>query len=86
MWSIRMKIFLQEHGYDVWKPVVIGYTTTKKPLNTIAKKELKINNNIEMDFILEGLLDSIKEKVGNVHRLKNFGISYIIFVLRNLPS
>jgi hypothetical protein len=31
MWSIRMKTFLEAHGYDVWKSVVTGYTTTKKP-------------------------------------------------------
>jgi hypothetical protein len=42
---------------------VSGYTTTKKP-NTTTKKELKINNKMEMDFILEGLCDSIIDKVG----------------------
>jgi hypothetical protein len=47
---------------------------------------LKRNNKIAMDFILEGLLDSVKEKMGNVHQPKNFGISYIISILRNLPS
>jgi hypothetical protein len=40
MWSIRMKTFLEAHGYDVWKSVVTGYTTTKKP-KTATKKELK---------------------------------------------
>jgi hypothetical protein len=63
MWNIIMKTFLQAQGYDVWKSVVTGYTATKKP-KTATKKELKRNNKIAMDFILEGLPDSVKEKVG----------------------
>jgi hypothetical protein len=63
IWSLRMKVFLQEHGYDVWYSVVRGYTPSKKPSKTVTKKELKRNNKIAMDFILEGLSDSVKEKV-----------------------
>jgi hypothetical protein len=63
MCNIRMKTFLQEQGYDVSQSVVIGYTATKK-LNTTTKKELKRNNKLAMDFILEGLPNSVKEKVG----------------------
>ena len=59
-----MKFILQAQGYDVWQSVVSRYTTTKKPPKTATKKELKRNNKIEMDFILEGLPDSVKEKVG----------------------
>jgi hypothetical protein len=47
MQSIRMKSFLHAHGYDVCHSVVTGHTATKKPPNTIAKKELKRNNKIE---------------------------------------
>jgi hypothetical protein len=57
------------HGYDVWKSVVTGYTATKKP-KTATKKELKRNNKIEMDFILEGLCDSTKDKVGQCSSAK----------------
>jgi hypothetical protein len=71
-------------GYDVWHSVVTGYNATKKPPKTTTKKELKRNNKIAMDFILEGLPDSVKDKVENVHQLKNFGISYTISIL--LPS
>jgi hypothetical protein len=39
------------------------YNGPKKP-KTTAKKELKKNNKIEMDFIMEGLPDSVKDKVG----------------------
>jgi hypothetical protein len=54
MWRKRMKTFLQAHGYDVWYSVVTGYIGSKKP-KIATKKELKRNNKIAMDFILEGL-------------------------------
>jgi hypothetical protein len=37
MWNIIMQTFLQEHGYDVWYSVVIGYTGSKKPKTTTKK-------------------------------------------------
>jgi hypothetical protein len=54
MWRNKMKTFLGAQGYDVWYSVVTGYTGSKKP-KTATKKELKRNNKIAMDFILEGL-------------------------------
>jgi hypothetical protein len=62
-WRIRKKIFLKEHGYDIWKSVVTRYNATKKP-KIASKKQFKKNNKITMDLILEGLYDSIKDKVG----------------------
>jgi hypothetical protein len=53
IWNTKMKKFLQAQGCDVWKLVVIGYNASKKP-KTIAKKELKKNKKITMDFIQEG--------------------------------
>jgi hypothetical protein len=67
----RMNFFLQEHGYDVWYSVIIGYTTTKEP-NTTTKKELKRNNKIAMDFIMEQLPVSVKVKVGKFSSAKEF--------------
>jgi hypothetical protein len=58
-----MKPFLQVHEFDVWKSVFIGYTALKKP-KTATKMELRRNNKISMDFILEILPNSIKDKVG----------------------
>jgi hypothetical protein len=63
MWSNVMQFFLQAQWYDVWYSFVTGYTISRKP-NTAAKKELKRNNKIAMDFIIEGLLDLVKFKVG----------------------
>jgi hypothetical protein len=63
MWSIRTRTFLEAHGYDIWYSVVTGYNATKKE-KTTTKKELKKNNKIAMDFILEGLYDSVKRQGG----------------------
>ena len=64
-----MKTFLQAHGYDVWYSVVTGYSGSKKP-KTATKIELKKNNKIAMDFIMEGLPDSMKVKVGKFSSAK----------------
>jgi len=57
-----MKKVLGARGCDVWKSFFTGYTNTKKP-KTATNKELKRNKKIAMDFILEGLPGSVKEKV-----------------------
>jgi hypothetical protein len=63
-WIIRMKEFLQAQGFDIWKSIVTGYTTSKKPPNTTSKNELRRNKKIAMDSILDALPDSVKFKVG----------------------
>jgi hypothetical protein len=70
IWNSRMKVFLKSQGYDVWDSVVSGYITSRKPPKTAAKKELKRNNKIAMDFILEGLSDPVKDKVGQCSSAK----------------
>jgi len=42
-----------------------------KETKTTTKKELKRNNKITMDFILEVLLDSVKNKVGQCSSSKD---------------
>jgi hypothetical protein len=64
IWSIRMKEFMGAMGYDVWNSVVSGYTPPKRPPKSAMKKELKINNKLAMDAILEGLSESMKIKIG----------------------
>lgn len=51
IWIIRMRVFLQAMGYDIWQSVVTSYTPSKRPPKSIAKKELKRNNKLAMDFI-----------------------------------
>jgi hypothetical protein len=69
MYNIRTRTFLEANGYDIWYSIVTRYNATKKE-KTTTKKELKKNNKIAMDFILEGLYDSIKDKVGKFSSTK----------------
>jgi hypothetical protein len=57
-----------------------------KEIKDCNQEGIEKTTKIAMDFIWEGLPDSVKKKLENVHQLKNFGISYIISTLRNLPS
>jgi hypothetical protein len=69
IWSRRKKTFLQARGYDIWYSFITIYNGSKKP-NTATKKELKKKNKIAMDFIMEGLHDSVKDKVGKFSSVK----------------
>jgi hypothetical protein len=50
IWSGRMNVFLQAHGYYISLSVITGYDSSKSE-KTAAKKELKKDKKIEMDFI-----------------------------------
>ena len=69
MWSRMTKVFLQTWGHYIWLSVVTGYDSSKRE-NTEAKKELKKNNEISMDFIWEGLPNLVREKVGKCSSTK----------------
>jgi hypothetical protein len=62
-------VFLQAQGYYIWLPLVIGYDSSKRE-KTAARKELKKNNKIAMDFIWEGLPNPVREKVGKCSSTK----------------
>jgi hypothetical protein len=69
LWSGRTKVFLQAQGYYIWLSVITGYDSSKRE-KTAAKKELKKNNKIAMDFIWEGLPNPVREKVGKCSSAK----------------
>jgi hypothetical protein len=69
MWSRRKKLFLQAHGHYIWLSVVTRYDSSKRA-KTVAKKEIKKNKKIEMDFIWEGLPNLVREKVGKCSSTK----------------
>jgi hypothetical protein len=69
MWSIRTKVFLQEHGHYIWLSVIIGYDSSKRE-KTATKKELRKNNKIAMNFIWEGLPNPVREKVAKCSSTK----------------
>jgi hypothetical protein len=55
---------LKSLGVDVWFSVASGYNALKKP-KTTTQKEAKRNNKLAIDAILDGLIDSVKSKVGS---------------------
>ena len=63
LWNIRMRIYLQPQGCGIHEYILNGYITPKRPKST-TKKELKKNNTMAMDDILDGLLDFLKDKIG----------------------
>jgi hypothetical protein len=63
MWSIRTKLFFQAQGHYICLSVVTGYNSSKRE-NTAAKKELRKNKKIAMDFIWGRLPNPLREKVG----------------------
>jgi hypothetical protein len=58
-------------GYYIWLSFVIGYDSSKRE-KTKTKKELKKNKKIEMDFVWEGLPNTVREKVGKCSSAKEF--------------
>jgi hypothetical protein len=63
-WSNRMETYLKSLGEDVCFSISSGYNALKKP-ETATQKEAKMNNNLAIDTILDGLKDSVKSKVGS---------------------
>ena len=51
-------------GFYVWNSVVSGYIAPKRPPKSTTKKELKKNNIMTMDAILDGLWDFVKARIG----------------------
>ena len=58
-----MRYYLMDLRMDVWLAVVNGYTTKKRPSKFATKKELKNNNTMTMDAILDGLSYYVKIKL-----------------------
>jgi hypothetical protein len=56
--SIRMRSFLQARGFDVWKVVVNGYTTSASPPTDNAGKKIIQYNSKAINVILSGLTGS----------------------------
>ena len=69
MQRIGTEAFLHAQGHYIWLSVVTGYDSSKRA-KTAAKKELRKNNKIAMDFIQEGLPNLVREKVGKCSSTK----------------
>ena len=56
-----MRVYLHSLGYGVWNSVIFDYIPPKR-IRTTSQKESKKNNSREMEAILDGLPQAIKEK------------------------
>ena len=63
LWSIIMRVYLHSLGYGVWN-LVISDCIPPKRIRTTSQKESKKNNSSEMEVILDGLPQPIKENIG----------------------
>jgi hypothetical protein len=63
LWKIRMKSFMLDLGFNIWKHVVDGYTTPTNPPKNIAGNKICIDNSRTINETLGGLTNSICVKV-----------------------
>jgi hypothetical protein len=68
-WSTRMEIHLKALGHDVWNSVITDYFPPNR-VRTPTQKKSKKSNSMEMNTILDGLPDDVKEKIGECNSAK----------------
>ena len=66
---MRMKNYLKALGYNVWNSMITDYFPPKR-IRTPAQNKSKKSNSMEMDSILGGLHDDIKENIGECNSTK----------------
>ena len=63
LWSIRMRVYLQSLGYGVRNSVIFDYIPPQR-VRTTSQKEYKKNKSREIETIIDGLHQPIKENIG----------------------
>ena len=69
-----MLVTLKAAVIDVWKSITTGYTSPKK-VNTMTQKDVRKNNSMEMETILEGYTYPIKGQIGKYSSAKELWVS-----------
>jgi hypothetical protein len=69
-WSIRMKTYIQAHGFQVWQSIVDGYTTPTVPPTNDKAVKLGENNSKAKNALLNGLSDTVFTKVAHCKSAK----------------
>ena len=63
-WSIRMKVYLQAQGTDIWKMIENTYNIPSTTLATTATDKNNFENNLKaMNALLSGLTETVFVKV-----------------------
>jgi hypothetical protein len=68
-WSTIMESHLKALGLEVWNSMITDYFPPNR-VRTPAQKKDKKRNSMEMNTILDGLLDDVKEKIGEYNYAK----------------
>ncbi len=68
-WSYRMIMTLRTAGTEIWNSVVNGYIAPKH-VKTMTQKDVKKNNSMATELILESLTDSMKLSIGSYSSAK----------------
>jgi Holliday junction resolvase len=61
-WRAKMKAYLKKYG--VWEIVINAAAPSNKKSKAANQKEAKKNNITALKFLLDGLLSSIRESLG----------------------
>jgi hypothetical protein len=70
-WSIRMKRYIQEYGFQVWKSIVDGYTSPTVPPTNDKEVKLGENNSKAKNALLNGPSDTVFTKVAHCKSAKD---------------
>jgi hypothetical protein len=74
-WRIKMKGYLNSKGVGVWYTIVVGLVPSKNQSKFPSQKEKKKNNAVAFKTILNGLLGSIKESIGQCTSTKDLWLN-----------
>jgi hypothetical protein len=69
-WSIRMKTYIQAHGFQVWQSIVDGYIAPTVPPTNDKAVKLGENNSKAINALLNGLSDTVFSKVAHCKSAK----------------
>jgi hypothetical protein len=69
-WSIRMRTYIQAHGFQVWQSIVDGYTAPTVPPTNDKVVKLGENNSKATNALLNGLSDMVFTKVAHYKSAK----------------
>ena len=59
-WSIRMKVYLQDQGVDIWRMIVNTYDIPTNPPTTNSTERKYFEDNLKvMNAILSGLTETV---------------------------
>jgi hypothetical protein len=69
-WSIRMKAYIQAHGFQVWQSIVDGYKAPTVPPTSDKAVKLGEKNSKSINALLNGLSDTVFTKVAHCKSAK----------------